>query len=206
MKNDCITVLEVSLSATGRSAGKRELTDAGDPRAGIDEQPLPVITHDLDLQGRLGGGQRRIRIERVRASPQQHGEHDHDAEWNAPDHEFERPGKRPFRRIGGCCVPVTITPRKKWGEHQNRQNHDHHEKHNVDEVRALRGCNRPLRIEKGEMGRRGTATEQYRGEKRQKWRRPKTGTTELRPLLLSYPHYCHRRNKQRIGKQFRLRS
>lgn len=55
-----------------------ELVNHRDPLIGIDEQPLPVLRHDLDVERRLLEFQRAVGIEPVSAAPQQDSDGDDD--------------------------------------------------------------------------------------------------------------------------------
>ena len=51
-KKAFITLAEVSAKCIGIAGGDDQLVDARDALSGIDEQPLPVERHDLDLERR----------------------------------------------------------------------------------------------------------------------------------------------------------
>ena len=89
---------------------KDQLVHHGDPLLRVDEKPLPVLRHDLDVERRFLRFQRTVGVEPVGAAPQQHRDgNDDDGRYQPGEGvDFDRivPGRRVHRLgIGGPIPP-----------------------------------------------------------------------------------------------------
>ncbi len=65
----------------------------------------------------------------------------------------KRPGKTPFRGVARRFVGAAIAPSDQRRQDQHRQDDDHHQRDDLEEVPALRGGDRALRVEKRDVSR-----------------------------------------------------
>ena len=131
--------------------GDHQLVDRGDALLGIEEQPLPVESHDLDLQRWLIAGQRSIGVEGYRAAPGQGGQHGDHHQRDTPDRQIGAQGKFPLRPIAGAAA-VAVAPQDERCQYQHRQHHRQGNGDDPPEVLPLSGGDGALGIEKGEVG------------------------------------------------------
>ena len=122
--------------------------DRGNALLRVDEQPLPVQCHRIDLQRlhvgrqRLGGRdaiQRAEGIQGVGGDPGNGAEGDDDLQGRGPDHELELGRVIPVGGVGRLGVGGAVTPREQQGQHDHRNDDQQHQQGGADDQLALLG-------------------------------------------------------------------
>ena len=144
-----------------RRAGRHhELVDRGNALVGVYEQPLPIERHDIDAQ-RLGiCGDRRLRIELMRADPGDPAQQDHDQCGDRPGDELNAPFVSDVETAHGARVRCPVPPRERQCRDDDRHDDDEHDCRGVDQQQPLRRRDRTLRIQ---YSRRTAGRDEQRG-------------------------------------------
>src|ERR1700722_11749791 len=113
----------------------------------VDEQPLPVERHNLDVEGLLLRFDRPGRIQVMRADPGDTAPKHDGQEWNRPYDQLERAGIFEVRQIARPGVGRSVPPGGRENGEDRRDNDGEHDRHRIDQDRLVRVADRALRIE-----------------------------------------------------------
>ncbi len=134
------------LEDDGAIDGGCDLVHRGDALLGVEESPLPVHGHHLDLQRLDAGGQRAgrvdavqgtVRVQLVGADPGQRPQGDDDHQRHGPDHQLQRGGVVPVGVVLGLGVRLAVLPGEEEGEQDHRDDDDQHQQRGGDDQLAL---------------------------------------------------------------------
>ncbi len=125
------------------------VVDTRDVLLRINEQPLPVERHHLDLQ-RLGLGLQRLgRVEQVGADPGDATQEEDDKRRNRPDDELKLSGVSPFGQVPGARVGDPEPVREGEYRHNRRHNNGEHDRQRIEQHAAHPLPHRARRREHG---------------------------------------------------------
>ena len=125
-----------------------QLIDCRDALLRIDEQPLPVHRHDLNLDRLAAILDLGTRVQLMRALPGQDAQREDDQARNAPDHDLDLGGMRPVGRIGRLALlGIAIAPSKPQRHEDDRDNDHEHQVGSSQNQRLLGFTDGSLGIE-----------------------------------------------------------
>ena len=140
--------------------GDHQLVDAGDVLLGIDEQPLPVERHDLDLERGIRRPQRLGRVEIVRADPGDAAQQDDGQQRDRPDDQLELPRIGEVGPVARPQIGGAVPPGEAQDDQDDRHDDRQHDGDRIDQEGLVALADRPLRIEHPTARRQGTRGEQ----------------------------------------------
>jgi hypothetical protein len=171
----------------------RDGVDSRHAYPGIDEQPLPIERHDLDLDGLSGQGLEGIEL--VRTEPRDAAQHHDHQRGDRPDDQLEMARELPFRPIEGACIGSAEPEGEAGDQEHDRQDDRQHDRQRIDQDEQLGGADRPCRIEHAAAAgeRRG---HERRREDTARLRRPALQTVRIRALEKPSTHSDRSRGRR----------
>ena len=134
------------------SAREHQFVDNRDVLLGIEEQPLPILRHDLNFERARGRIDAFVGIEPVRVIPHQRADRDHDTRRHQPGQRVHPDGIAPVRVVDVVRVTRPVPPHKYEGHDEDRNHHDQHQAERGEQQVALDQGDRAFRVEHGRLG------------------------------------------------------